>query len=192
MAKQSGKSTNKLRIIGGQWRSRQLPFPDVQGLRPTTDRVRETVFNWLMPYLPGAKVLDVFAGSGALGFEALSREAADAVLLEKDSKAARMLKENTALLKANAQVFQTDSLNWLQSCDTQFNVIFLDPPFNKGLLPNCIETIESKNLLAANGWIYIESEADLSELNIPSSWHMHRDKKAGQVMLRLFQKVSDA
>ena len=189
MAKQSGKSTNKLRIIGGQWRSRQLPFPDVQGLRPTTDRVRETVFNWLMPYLPGAKVLDVFAGSGALGFEALSREAADAVLLEKDSKAARMLKDNSALLKANAQVFQTDSLNWLQTCDTQFDVIFLDPPFNKGLLPNCIETIESKNLLAANGWIYIESEADLSELNIPSNWHMHRDKKAGQVMLRLFQRL---
>jgi len=190
MAKQSNKSTNKLRIIGGQWRSRQLPFPDVQGLRPTTDRVRETVFNWLMPYLPGANVLDVFAGSGALGFEALSREADNAVLLEKDSKAAKMLKENTALLKANAQVFQTDSLNWLQTCDTQFDVIFLDPPFNKGLLPNCIETIESKGLLADKGWIYIESEADLSELNIPSNWHMHRDKKAGQVKLRLFQKLS--
>ena len=189
MANQSKKSTNKLRIIGGQWRSRQLPFPDVQGLRPTTDRVRETVFNWLMPYLPGAKVLDVFAGSGALGFEALSREAGSAVLLEKDSKAAKTLKENTALLKANAQVFQTDSLNWLQSCDTEFDLIFLDPPFNKGLLPNCIETIESKNLLAKNGWIYIESEASLSDLNIPSNWHLHRDKKAGQVMLRLFQNT---
>lgn len=189
MAKQSGKSTNKLRIIGGQWRSRQLPFPDVQGLRPTTDRVRETVFNWLMPYLPGAVVLDVFAGSGALGFEALSREAQSAVLLEKNASASKMLQENATTLKANAQVFKVDSLSWLQTCDTPFDVIFLDPPFGKGLLPNCIATIESKNLLAAKGWIYIESESELSDLNIPLTWSLHREKNAGMVKLRLFQKT---
>ena len=180
--------TNKLRIIGGQWRSRQLPFPDVQGLRPTTDRIRETVFNWLQPYLGTAKVLDVFAGSGALGFEALSRGAGALTMLEMNAKAAKQLQENSNTLKANAQIKQTDALTWLANTDEKFDLIFLDPPFNKGLLPQCIELIESRKLLSANGWIYIESEQNLGALNLPKSWHLHRDKKAGQVILRLFQQ----
>jgi len=155
MAKKSG---NRLRIIGGQWRSRFLPFPDVEGLRPTTDRVRETLFNWLQPVVHGAAVLDVFAGSGALGFEALSRGAGSLTLIEKNPQAAKQLMENIQTLKsADAQVKQTDALHFLAQQQTPFDLIFLDPPFSKGLLPECIALIESNNLLADNGWIYIES-----------------------------------
>lgn len=185
------KSGNRLRIIGGQWRSRFLPFPDVDGLRPTTDRVRETVFNWLQPVVPGARVLDLFAGSGALGFEALSRGAQNLTLLEMNAKAASQLKDNVKTLNtSDAQVVQTDALNWLAQCDQQFDLIFLDPPFNKGLLPKCLELIESQNLLSKNAWVYIESEQDLNKLNLPSSWRLHRDKKAGQVRLCLYQNQS--
>lgn len=185
MAKKAG---SRLRIIGGKWRSRMLPIADAEGLRPTTDRVRETLFNWLQPSIYGAKVLDVFAGSGALGFESLSREAESAVLIEKNKQAARNLNDNAKTLGAsNAQVVQTDALTWLQTCDQTFSLIFLDPPFNKGLLPNCIELIDENNLIENNGWVYIESESELSDLPIPKHWNLHREKKAGMVMLRLFQ-----
>ncbi len=186
MAKKSG---NRLRIIGGQWRSRFLPFPDVDGLRPTTDRVRETLFNWLQPVVHGAAVLDLFAGSGALGFEALSRGARNLTLIEKNASAAKQLMENIQTLKtSDAQVKQTDALQYLTQQQTPFDLIFLDPPFSKGLLPECIALIESNNLLTDNGWIYIESEQDLASLNLPSSWVLHREKKAGQVRLCLYQK----
>ncbi|WP_396587958.1 16S rRNA (guanine(966)-N(2))-methyltransferase RsmD [Bermanella sp. R86510] len=181
------KSSNRLRIIGGQWRSRMLDFPSIDGLRPTTDRIRETLFNWLAPHILGAKVLDVFAGSGALGFEALSREAARGVMLEKHPQAAKQLKENAKLLACNAEIQQVDALHYLAHCQETFDVIFLDPPFNKGLLPQCIELIQTGKLLAPSGWIYIESELTLTELKLPEDWHLHREKKAGQVYLRLFQ-----
>lgn len=185
MAKHTG---NRLRIIGGQWRSRQLPFPDVEGLRPTTDRVRETIFNWLQPYLPGAKVLDVFAGSGALGFEALSREAQSITLLEKNQKAAKQLQENAKTLNAvNCNIHMGDALQVLPSLHTSFDLIFLDPPFGKGLLPDCIDAIETHGLIQVHGWVYIESEQELIHLNIPKHWRLHREKKAGQVKLRLFE-----
>ncbi|MEY8263671.1 MAG: 16S rRNA (guanine(966)-N(2))-methyltransferase RsmD [Bermanella sp.] len=189
MAKKSG---NRLRIIGGQWRSRFLPFPDVDGLRPTTDRVRETLFNWLQPVVHGAAVLDVFAGSGALGFEALSRGARSLTLIEKNPKAAQQLSANIQTLNATtAQVKQTDALHYLAQPQiaqpqTPFDLIFLDPPFSQGLLPECIALIESNGLLADDGWIYIESEQDLASLNIPPHWDLHREKKAGQVRLCLY------
>lgn len=185
MAKKAG---SRLRIIGGKWRSRMLPIADAEGLRPTTDRVRETLFNWLQPSIYGAKVLDVFAGSGALGFESLSREAESAVLIEKNKQAARNLNDNAKTLGADtAQVVQTDALTWLKTCEQTFSLIFLDPPFNKGLLPNCIELIDENKLIEKNGWVYIESESELSDLPIPKHWNLHREKKAGMVMLRLFQ-----
>lgn len=181
------KPANRLRIIGGQWRSRLLSFPEIEGLRPTTDRVRETLFNWLAPYIPAAQVLDVFAGSGALAFEALSREADHAVLLEKNPKAVKQLKENSQLLKCHADVVQTDALIYLQNCEQTFDVIFLDPPFNKGLLPACLQAIQDRQLLKDDGWIYIESELSVPDLDLPTHWQLHREKKAGQVYLRLFQ-----
>jgi 16S rRNA (guanine966-N2)-methyltransferase len=187
MAKHTG---NRLRIIGGQWRSRQLPFPDVEGLRPSTDRIRETVFNWLQPYLPGAQVLDVFAGSGALGFEALSREAGFVNLLERSQKAAKQLQENAKTLNAtNYNVHMGDSLQILTTLQTPYDIIFLDPPFGKGLLPKCIELIDQHNLIKTDGWVYIESEQNLDDLNIPKHWRLHREKKVGQVKLRLFEAM---
>ncbi len=188
MAKKTG---NRLRIIGGQWRSRFLPFPDVEGLRPTTDRVRETLFNWLQSMVHGATVLDVFAGSGALGFEALSRGAQHVTLIEKNAQAAKQLTTNIHTLKtSDARVVQTDALQYLAQQQAPFNLIFLDPPFSKGLLPECIKLIDDNDLLANNGWIYIESEQDLASLNLPTSWALHREKKAGQVRLCLYQKQS--
>lgn len=185
MAKNSG---NRLRIIGGQWRSRLLPFPDVEGLRPTTDRVRETLFNWLQPYLPGATVLDVFAGSGALGLEALSREAEHVSFIEQNLKATKQLQENIQTLKAsNSTVYKGDALQLLQTFDRTFNVIFLDPPFGKGFLPKSIELIDERKLVTTGSWVYIESEQELADLPIPAQWRLHREKKAGQVKLRLFE-----
>ncbi len=187
MAKHTG---NRLRIIGGQWRSRLLPFPDVEGLRPTTDRVRETVFNWLQPYLPGAQVLDLFAGSGALGFEALSREAGKVNFVERSQKAAKQLQENaTTLGTTNSRVHMGDALQILTTFSTPFDIIFLDPPFGKGLLPDCLALIEQQQLIKTGGWVYIESEQELGELNIPKHWRLHREKKAGQVKLRLFEAM---
>ncbi len=185
MAKASG---NRLRIIGGQWRSRMLPFPDVEGLRPTTDRVRETVFNWLQPYLPGARVLDVFAGSGALGFEALSREAEHVTFFEKHAGAAKQLQDNAKTLQANnARILQGDALSLLAMEQAPFHIIFLDPPFKKDLLPSCIALIEQHGLTESGSWVYIESEQELTQLAIPAHWRLHREKKAGQVKLRLFE-----
>lgn len=186
MAKKNG---NRLRIIGGQWRSRFLPFPDVEGLRPTTDRIRETLFNWLQPVVHGARVLDVFAGSGALGFEALSRGAANVTLIERNASAARCLQENSKTLNTtNAQVIQGDALQKLAQFKDPFDLIFLDPPFSKGLLPECIDLIDKNGLLSDHGWIYIESEQDLANLNLPQDWALHREKKAGQVRLCLYHK----
>jgi 16S rRNA (guanine966-N2)-methyltransferase len=186
MAKKTG---NRLRIIGGQWRSRFLPFPDVEGLRPTTDRVRETLFNWLQSIVHGATVLDVFAGSGALGFEALSRGAQHVTLIEKNALAAKQLNDNIQTLKtSDASVVQTDALHYLSQQKEPFNLIFLDPPFSKDLLPKCIALIDDNHLLAENGWIYLESEQDLASLNLPASWALHREKKAGNVKLCLYQK----
>jgi len=185
MAKQNG---NRLRIIGGQWRSRLLPFPDVEGLRPTTDRVRETLFNWLQPNLPGAKVLDVFAGSGALGLEALSREAAQVDFIEFNQKAAKQLQENFKTLNTrNAELLKGDALSILPTLSSSYDVVFLDPPFGKGFLPKCINSLEENELVKTYSWVYIESEDALTELNIPNHWRLHREKKAGQVMLRLFE-----
>jgi len=185
MAKKSG---NRLRIIGGEWRSRMLPIADVEGLRPTTDRVRETLFNWLQPYVPAARVLDMFAGAGALGFESLSRGASEAVMLEKHAKAAKQLKLNAQTLgTTEAKIVATDALTWIEHESEPFDIVYLDPPFNKGLLPKAIERLDERGLIKNNGWIYLESEASLADLPIPKHWRLHREKKAGMVMLRLFQ-----
>ncbi len=184
----SGRSSNRLRIIGGQWRSRLIPFPDVDGLRPTTDRVRETIFNWLQPSLPGAKCLDLFSGSGALGFEALSRGAGNVVMIENNSLASFHLKENAKLLNAQgAEIYHGDAMKFLQQDQTAFDIIFLDPPFGKGFLQDCIDTIDARQLVKTNGLVYIESEHDLTELKLPAHWRLHREKQAGQVISRLFE-----
>ncbi|MFW5398601.1 16S rRNA (guanine(966)-N(2))-methyltransferase [Yersinia sp. 1252 StPb PI] len=181
------QAAGQIRIIGGKWRGRKLPVPDSPGLRPTTDRVRETLFNWLAPMIQGARCLDCFAGSGALGLEALSRYAGAAILLEADRHVAKQLGSNLALLSAkNGQVVNTNSLQWLAQPGQPFDLVFLDPPFRKGLLAETITLLEQYNWLAEQAWIYVEAEAESAAADVPGSWQLHREKIAGQVAYRLY------
>lgn len=190
MAKNSTASSNgQIRIIGGQWRGRKLPVFDSAGLRPTTDRVRETLFNWLAPILPGSRCLDCFAGSGALGFEAISRYAAHATLLESNRQVTNQLKKNLALLNSNAiDVVNTDSLTYLAQGGEPYQVIFLDPPFRQNLLEKTIPLLENQGWLAKEAWIYVETEVEAATLNMPIYWSLYREKVAGQVAYRLYHR----
>ncbi|MBO0614379.1 MAG: rRNA ((966)-N(2))-methyltransferase RsmD [Pseudomonadota bacterium] len=173
---------NLLRIIGGEWRSRKLRFADVAGLRPTPDRVRETLFNWLQTQVPGARCLDLFAGSGALGLEALSRGAGEVVMVEKHPAAARLLRENITLLGAqNALLLHDDAFRYLQRETVGFDLIFLDPPFRQNLLVPVLEAIVDKGLLKTGGMIYLEQEADTTIDFERFNLTIHRATKAGQV-----------
>lgn len=196
MASPSAKSAKphngqgQLRIIAGEWRSRRLSFPDAPGLRPTPDRVRETLFNWLAPHIEGAKVLDAFAGSGALYLEALSRGAAEAVALDSNQAAINSLRQNLETLRCpRGQVIQSDAQRYLQGEPKfAFDLVFLDPPFHQDLLPTTCALLEERQWLAANAWIYTESETPPSTLQLPGNWRLHREKKAGQVYYALWQR----
>lgn len=179
-----------IRVIGGKWRGRKLPVLDSNGLRPTTDRVKETLFNWLMPVLQNARCLDCYSGSGSLGFETLSRGAQHTVLLEKNPTVTNQLKKNSQLLKTdNIEIHLTDTLNWLNRPAIQkFDLVFIDPPFHHNLAEATIALLENNGWLKAGAYIYIETELQNNKLfqHIPSNWHLHREKIAGQVYSRLF------
>lgn len=180
MAKQSH---HQLRIIGGEWRSRRLRFPAIDGLRPTMDRVRETVFNWLQYDIEDARVLDAFAGSGALGFEALSRGAKEVTFLEKHPKAAQQLKENLKHLEAeNAQIWVGDALLWLDQNPEPYDVVFLDPPFGKDLLQPALD----KLTLLPGAMIYVEHEGKLTP-EFPAHWIEQKNKSTKEFCFRLFE-----
>lgn len=179
-------AAGQIRIIGGQWRGRKLPVPNSPGLRPTTDRVRETLFNWLAPVIQGARCLDCFAGSGALGLEALSRYAGSATLLEFERPVAQQLEKNLALLQGKGTVVNTNTLNWLAGNGQPFDVVFLDPPFRKGLLAETVTLLEQQGWLADEAWIYVEAEAESAATDVPANWQLHREKVAGQVAYRLY------
>ncbi len=181
----------QLRIIGGQWRSRRFAFPEGPGLRPTPDRVRETLFNWLAPYVEGAWVLDPFAGSGALFLEALSRGASGALALDLNPDSVKALREHLQTLGCDAgQVFLGDALNRLQQPPPRpFDLVFLDPPFHQNLLAPVCGLLESGGWLAADAWIYSESETPPSTLGLPDNWRLHREKQAGQVYYALWQRT---
>jgi len=188
------KNTNQLRIIGGQWRSRKLSFPDAQGLRPTPDRVRETLYNWLAPTIAGAHIIDVFAGSGALFLEGLSRGAASGLAIELDRQASQSLQQNLHILNcANAQVVQENALCFLARPAIQrFDIALLDPPFHQDLLlPSC-HLLEQQGWLKPDAWIYTESEHAPSTLTVPQSWRLYREKHAGLVYYALWQNTSSA
>ena len=189
--KQHGKktATGSIRIIAGKHRGRKLPVLMSDGLRPTTDRVKETVFNWLMPYINDATCLDCFAGAGSLGFEALSRGARQVVLIELNNAAAKQLKMNKKLLNAeNLSVNNTNSLDFLKSPATQkYNLVFIDPPFRKGLVSQTAELLNN-GWLAEQALIYVEMEAQGSE-QLPNNWQLLKEKVAGQVAYRLFQYI---
>ncbi|WP_416777171.1 16S rRNA (guanine(966)-N(2))-methyltransferase [Xenorhabdus budapestensis] len=188
MTKKSQRTPlGQIRIIGGKWRGRKLSVPDSEGLRPTTDRVRETLFNWLMPVIQGACCLDCFSGSGALGFEALSRNANNTTLIEYDRNVAKQLSNNLALLKAeNGNVVQGNTLQYLNQPGTPFDVVFLDPPFRKGMLTETINLLETNGWLAEVSWVYVEAESESAATEVPTNWHLHREKIAGQVAYRLY------
>ncbi len=190
----NAKGTNQLRIIGGQWRGRKLGFPEVDGLRPTGDRIRETLFNWLAPEIQGAHCLDAFAGSGALGLEALSRGAQSSLLLEKNTAAAHQLKSNLQLLQAvNGRVEQVDSLHWLQQqpVSHKFDIVFIDPPFALYLWEPIAAALETRQWLSDGAVIYLEAPRD-AHLQLPANWQLHRDKQAGQVSFRLYHRQVSA
>lgn len=184
------RGTGQLRIIGGEWRSRRFDFPDAEGLRPTPDRVRETLFNWVAPYIVGARVLDPFTGSGALYLEALSRGAGMALALDVNASAIASLRKHLDTLKCGqGQLMQADALRYLENqSPTPFDLVFLDPPFNKQLLLPACALLEGKGWLAERAWIYTESEAAPSSLGLPGNWRLHREKKAGSVHYALWER----
>ncbi|PTA90918.1 16S rRNA (guanine(966)-N(2))-methyltransferase RsmD [Kosakonia sp. H7A] len=189
MKKPKRAASGQIRIIGGQWRGRKLPVPDSPGLRPTTDRVRETLFNWLAPSMVDAHCLDCFAGSGALGLEALSRYAASATLLEMERSVAQQLQQNLATLKAvNAKVVNTNTLAYLAGQGTPYTIAFIDPPFRKGMLEETVRLLENNGWLADDALIYIESEVENGLPPVPAHWLLHREKVAGQVAYRLYHR----
>ncbi len=174
---------NQLRIVGGDWRGRKLAFPDLPGLRPTPDRVRETVFNWLTPMIRHARCLDLFAGSGALGLEALSRGAAEAVLVDSQPQVITRLQQNIDLLQAaeRVQLQQCEALQYLQPLDDCFDLIFLDPPYHQGLLQPCIDSLYEQDALSRQGYLYFEVSRDEALPGLPVAWTIHRQKSAGQI-----------
>lgn len=186
-----GAPRNTVRIIAGQWRSRRLDFPDRTALRPTPNRVRETVFNWLAPHLPGARCLDLFAGSGAFGFEALSRGAARAVLIERDATAAAALRANAErLAAAGAEIVESDALGYLAGAAEPFDIVFLDPPYASGLLAPCLARLAAGHWLGSGALVYIEArQGELPEL--PAGWQLARSKTAGQVGYHLARTRPD-
>ena len=184
-------SAGQIRIIGGQWRGRKLPVPDSAGLRPTTDRVRETLFNWLAADIQQAKCLDCFAGSGALGLEALSRHAASATLLELERPVAQQLEKNLATLGSkNGRVVNTNTLQFLAQQGEAHHLVFIDPPFRKGLLEQTVTLLESNGWLSDDALIYVECEVEGGVPPVPVNWHLHREKIAGQVAYRLYVRRS--
>lgn len=182
----------QLRIIGGEWRSRRFAFPDGPGLRPTPDRVRETLFNWLAPYIEGARVLDPFTGSGALYLEALSRGAREALALDLNPDSVAALRGTLDTLRCGTgQLLQADALRYLANqAATPYDLVFLDPPFNLGLLQPVCTLLEERGWLASDAWVYTESEAAPSSLGLPGNWRLHREKKTGNVHYALWHRTA--
>lgn len=174
--------SNRVRIIGGRWRSRILRFPPASQLRPTPDRVRETLFNWLGQRLDGLDCLDLFAGSGALGFEALSRGAARVVMVEKDRAIAAALRESARLLGAEPQVVPRDAMDYLAEAGERFDVAFVDPPYASGLAQRAMRSLAPR--LKAGARVYVESDKPLSG---PEGWRLLREDRAGAVRYALYE-----
>jgi 16S rRNA (guanine966-N2)-methyltransferase len=186
----SPNSRNRVRIIGGDWRSRVVVFADAPDLRPTPDRVRETLFNWLRPTLVGAKCLDLFAGSGVLGFEALSRGASAVTALELAPQAIAAIRENIHTLQTDKfRLEPRDALDWLHvnAQQQRFDVIFLDPPFAENLHEECCRLLAEQQWLARGALIYLESGGSLDSIVLPQGWELIRHKRAGAVHYGLAQ-----
>jgi len=179
----------QVRIIGGDWRGRKLPVLNGEGLRPTSDRVRETLFNWLQFEVPGANCLDVFAGSGALGLEALSRGAEKVTFIELSSPVAAQLKQNLSTLKASqGEVVARDSVNYLaKTADQAYDIVFVDPPFHQGLMQQTVDALLQNGWLKnSQAWLYLEQEKNLAWPQFPEGWVCRKEKSTSQVKYGLF------
>lgn len=191
----------RCRIIAGKWRGRVISFNDAEGLRPTTDRIRETVFNWLQPYLSGSSCIDCFAGSGALGFEALSRGAESALLIDNNPHTVVALKTNAELLGSQQVIVIHDDVSrWLEkhqsntvavsgrdcTLSQRYDLIFLDPPFHSGMLEPCCKLLNRCGCLAENAIIYVEHAVD-EQVNLPGNWSGLKQKRTGQVVYGLYE-----
>ena len=181
------------RIIAGKWRGRKIKFDDAEGLRPTTDRIRETVFSWLQPYISQSSCLDCFAGSGVLGFEALSRGAQEVVFIEQNSKTVKGIQGNVCTLEADSvAIHHQDTLSWLQSASTnrnlsqKFDLVFLDPPFHSDLLAKSSVLLNRSGCLVADAIIYVEHAVDANVV-LPDNWVCLKQKSSGQVSYKLFE-----
>ena len=172
----------QLRIIGGEWRGRKLQFPAVTDLRPTGDRIRETLFNWLQMQIAGSRCLDLFAGSGALGLEALSRGAGEVVMVEQDHAAAAQIRQHLQTLNCHdGRVENSDAFRFLEGNPSRFDVVFLDPPYRLGCLAQCCQQLEQNGWLSDIAFIYLEDSAKNGEPPLPANWELLRSKKAGDV-----------
>ena len=197
---QLATQTGQIRLIGGDWRGRKLPVLMADGLRPTSDRVRETLFNWLQFELPGAVCLDLFAGTGALGLEALSRGAKKVTLLELNAINAKQLQQNVNTLNASnnsntlkADIVATDSLQWLAKPATEaYNGVFVDPPFHQGLMQPAVDLVFKNGYLKNDqAWLYLEQENTLDWPKLPKGWVCCKQKTTRQVRFGLFRYVAE-
>lgn len=173
---------NRFRIIGGEWRGRKLAFPDVHAVRPSPDRVRETAFNWLAPVIEGARCLDLFAGSGALGLEALSRGAHSVVFVDSEREALDRIESHLETLKCDrGNTVLADAFAYLQGTPARFDVVFLDPPFRTGMVAPVVVALAQYGWAGPGARVYIECEAEAGAPDMPPGWTLHRSGKAGQV-----------
>jgi 16S rRNA (guanine966-N2)-methyltransferase len=186
MESQSPSGRNSVRIIGGGWRGRRVSFPDLPGLRPTPDRVRETLFNWLQQRIAGARCLDLFAGSGALGLEALSRGAGHVVFVEQAVAAARSLKEQLIRLggESRAGVIEMGATRYLRACSNHgkpFDIVFMDPPFGRAALAEYVPLVDVGDWMDSGGLVYLENEKAAGVPALPPRWELLKSKSAGEV-----------
>lgn len=181
--------TGELRIIGGDWRSRKLRFPDAGGVRPSPARTRETLFNWLNFQIAGSDCLDLFAGSGALGLEALSRGAASTTLVDHTPALASALRDNLRLLKSDKGVVVCQGVESFLTNRQRppFDIVFMDPPFRQGWLERLFPLLESGQWIKPGGWVYVEHESERATPTTPAGWMLHRQKTAGQVTYSLYR-----
>jgi len=171
-----------VRIIAGYWRGRRLKVPDIKDLRPTPDRVRETLFNWLSPVISGARCLDLFAGSGVLGFEALSRGASYVEMVDQSAEVVNLLQNELAQFGAdNANIYRAAVPDQLRPVEKKFDIVFLDPPYDAKLLLPCCHYLEEKEYLSQSAYIYLEARENIKDNDLPANWRLLKSKKAGQV-----------
>jgi 16S rRNA (guanine966-N2)-methyltransferase len=197
------KKTGTVRIIGGRWRGRRLPVADLPGLRPSGDRSRETLFNWLQADIRGARCVDLFAGTGALGLEAASRGASRVVLIEQARRAARAIEDSARILAGHDEqpappggdgitVVRGDALRWLETCEpASIDIAFVDPPFDSGLAARALDRLAARGCLARGGRVYLET-ARQEAMALPPGWCVVREKLLGEVRMQLLEWPAEA